>query len=78
MKLLFYLRDLSDNQITEIVNHYKDFAGIKHDSKEIQTKAEEYALRNSHKFSMSEIVKSLFWYVYNKQVPGLTGVLKLK
>ena len=76
-RVITILQDIKD--MDQIIERYKDFADIKQDNKDIQRKAEEYALLNeSHKYSMKQIVKSLFWYVYSKQVPGFNGVLKIR
>ena len=64
------LRGMSSEQIDEIVNHYKDFASVEYDNRDLDVIAERYVFKN---YSLNMMKKCLFWYLYNKQVPGLTG-----
>ena len=70
------LRGMSSEQIDEIVNHYKDFESVEYENRDLDAIAERYVFKNVH-FSLNMMKKCLFWYLYNKQVPGLRGELKL-
>jgi hypothetical protein len=71
------LRGLQAAQIDEIVQHYKDFESVEYENKDLDLIVERYFMKNSHKYTINMLKKCLFWYLYNKQVPGLTGVLRL-
>lgn len=69
------LRGISSERINEIVQHYKDFANVEYDNKDLDTIAERYASKANASVNMMK--KCLFWYIYNKQVARLKGRLVL-
>jgi hypothetical protein len=71
------LRGLTAARIEEIVQHYKDFESVEYENRDLDLIVERYFMKNSYKYTINMLKKCLFWYLYNKQVPGLRGELRL-
>ena len=69
------LRGMNSETIDEIVQHYKDFESVEYENKDLDIIAERYCMKQ--KVSLNMMKKCLFWFLYNKQVPGLRGELRL-
>ena len=69
------LRGLTAARVDEIIQHYKDFESVEYENKDLDIIAERYCMKQ--KVSLNMMKKCLFWFLYNKQVPGLRGELRL-
>lgn len=67
------LRGMSNEQVDEIVQHYKDFESVEYENRDLDAIVERYYMKNAHKYTVNMLKKCLFWFLYNKQVPGLMG-----
>lgn len=72
--ILSSLLGLQAEQLDEIVEHYQDFANIEIDNDTLIRIANEFI----GVYEIKLLYKCFFWYIYNQQVPGFNGVLKLR
>ena len=70
-----YSMDGDVARVDEIIQHYKDFESVEYENKDLDVIAERYCMKQ--KVSLNMMKKCLFWFLYNKQVPGLRGELRL-